>query len=185
MHNAKTPSTRLSSVAKMMVSLLLVSMIACTGTSQVARDASPTLKVSLEEYEFTPIDKSEEAWKGELSEQAFYVLREKGTERAFTGEYWNHKAHGVYTCAGCDLPLFDSDTKFKSGTGWPSFYAPKYANTISSEEDHSLGMTRVEVLCGRCDGHLGHVFSDGPAPTGLRYCINSVSLNFKESKDTQ
>ena len=123
--------------------------------------------------------KSNEDWKKELSADEYYVLREKGTERAFTGDLWDNKKKGIYTCAGCNLPLFESDTKFKSGTGWPSFYQPVNKENIIEDSDYSLGMERVEVLCARCDGHLGHVFPDGPKPTGLRYCINSVSLNFE------
>lgn len=122
--------------------------------------------------------KSEAEWKKELEPLAFRVLRQHGTERSFTGKYWNNKAKGVYTCGGCSLPLFDSATKYKSGTGWPSYYQPIKEEYITEITDNSYGMTRVEVVCARCDGHLGHVFPDGPQPTGLRYCINSVSLGF-------
>jgi peptide-methionine (R)-S-oxide reductase len=128
------------------------------------------------------IVKSNAEWKKELSGDEYYVLRQKGTERAFTGDLWDNKKKGTYTCAACDLPLFESSTKFKSGTGWPSFYQPLTKESIIEDSDYSLGMERVEVLCARCDGHLGHVFSDGPKPTGLRYCINSVSLNFEEKE---
>ena len=128
------------------------------------------------------VHKSPEEWKAQLNEMEYYVLREKGTERAFTGDLWDHKGEGVYTCAACALPLFDSVTKFKSGTGWPSFWKPLKAEHIAEETDRSFGMQRVEVLCARCDGHLGHVFPDGPEPTGLRYCINSVSLDFVEKE---
>ncbi|MEZ5057655.1 MAG: peptide-methionine (R)-S-oxide reductase MsrB [Saprospiraceae bacterium] len=124
--------------------------------------------------------KKAKEWKKELTEQEFYVLREKGTERAFTGDLWDNKKEGIYTCAACDFPLFSSNTKFKSGTGWPSFYEPINTYCIAEETDGSLGMERTEVLCHKCGGHLGHVFPDGPKPTGLRYCINSVSLNFEE-----
>lgn len=124
------------------------------------------------------VEKSDEAWKQALTEQEFYVLRKEGTERAFTGDLWNHHEHGTYVCAGCGLPLFASDTKFDSGTGWPSFYKPISEDCIADKSDNSYGMDRTEVECARCGGHQGHVFPDGPPPTGLRYCINSVSLDF-------
>lgn len=128
------------------------------------------------------IEKSEAAWKKELSDYEYYILREKGTERAFTSNLLNNKEAGVYTCAACSLPLFLSDTKFKSGTGWPSFYAPINDINVAEIADMSYGMVRTEVVCARCDGHLGHVFSDGPKPTGLRYCINGVALDFEEKE---
>lgn len=129
-----------------------------------------------------PIQKTDAQWKTELTEDQYYVLREKGTERAFTGVYWNNKEKGTYYCAACQTPLFSSDTKFKSGTGWPSYYAPINNTNVATETDSSFGWNRTEVLCGKCGGHLGHVFEDGPKPTGLRYCINSVSLSFKTDK---
>lgn len=126
--------------------------------------------------------KSEEIWKSELDPMAFYVLREKGTERAFSGTYNDYKKSGTYACNACGLDLFSSSAKFDSGTGWPSFYEPIDRTHVHEESDNTLGMRRVEVLCRRCGGHLGHVFDDGPKPTGLRYCMNSVSLEFKEEK---
>lgn len=126
--------------------------------------------------------KTAEEWKSELTEQEFYVLRQAGTERAFSGDLWDNKEEGTYTCAACGLPLFESSTKFKSGTGWPSYYQPIDPAHIIEHEDRSHGMVRTEVVCARCQGHLGHVFPDGPRPTGLRYCINSVSLDFEADK---
>ena len=127
----------------------------------------------------TTMKKPEEYWKLKLSPEAFRVARKKGTERAFTGEYWNEKRDGVYVCICCEAPLFSSETKFDSGTGWPSFFAPLEKEHIEEETDVSFFMKRTEVHCKECGAHLGHVFPDGPKPTGLRYCINSVSLNFK------
>jgi peptide-methionine (R)-S-oxide reductase len=120
----------------------------------------------------------EDKWKNTLSKDQYYVLRQKGTEPPFTGRYWNHHEKGIFKCAGCGTPLFDSKTKFESGTGWPSFYAPISEGNVEEKRDLSYGMIRTEILCSKCQGHLGHVFNDGPKPTGLRYCINSVSLEF-------
>jgi peptide-methionine (R)-S-oxide reductase len=122
---------------------------------------------------------SEAEWKERLTPLEYEVLRQKGTERAFTGEFWDHKKGGTYICAACGLPLFSSETKFRSGTGWPSYYEPINSENVGEVEDRSYGMVRTEVICTRCDSHLGHVFPDGPEPTGLRYCINSVSLDFE------
>ena len=124
-------------------------------------------------------DTSKEEWKKKLTKEQYQVLREKGTEPAFTGKYWNQQEKGVYKCAGCGAPLFSSETKFESGSGWPSFYEPIDEANVQEEKDTSHGMVRTEVLCKNCGGHLGHVFNDGPKPTGCRYCINSISLDFE------
>jgi peptide-methionine (R)-S-oxide reductase len=128
------------------------------------------------------VKKTDEEWKKVLTPMQYKVLRQKGTERAFTGALLDNHEKGVYTCAACGAELFSSDTKFESGSGWPSFYAPIAEQNVATEVDNSLGMRRVEVLCPRCGGHLGHVFDDGPRPTGLRYCINSASLDFEKSE---
>jgi len=122
------------------------------------------------------IEKTDQEWKQELTPEQFHVCREKGTERPFTGEYTNSKEKGVYRCVACGNELFDSSTKFDSGTGWPSFYQPMQPESVDTETDQSYGMVRTEVKCNSCGAHLGHVFPDGPRPTGMRYCINSVSL---------
>ena len=125
------------------------------------------------------IQKSEQEWRAELTPDQYRVLREKGTERAFTGEHNDNKAKGVYTCAACGQELFSSEAKYDSGSGWPSFYAPIDEEKVDEERDTTHGMIRTEVLCSRCESHLGHVFDDGPQPTGQRYCMNSVSLKFE------
>lgn len=125
------------------------------------------------------IKKSEAEWREELTDEEYRVMRQKGTERAFTGEYYDLDEEGVYRCAACGQPLFTSDTKYHSGSGWPSFYQPVSEETIEEQKDTSHFMVRTEVTCSRCGAHLGHVFTDGPQPTGLRYCINSVSLDFE------
>jgi peptide-methionine (R)-S-oxide reductase len=128
------------------------------------------------------VEKTDDEWRKELTPEQYHVLREAGTERAFTGAYWDHHEKGVYHCAACGLALFSSDTKFDSGTGWPSYYAPISEGNIIKETDRSFGMSRTEVKCRRCGSHLGHVFDDGPRPTGLRYCMNSVSLKFEKAQ---
>ena len=127
-------------------------------------------------------ERTEKDWREQLTPEQYQVLREKGTERAFTGKYWDHHGQGAYRCAGCGEVLFLSDDKFDSGCGWPSFTEPAAGENVQEHEDRSHGMARVEVTCRRCGGHLGHVFEDGPKPTGLRYCINSASLDFEEKK---
>ncbi|MFX0031759.1 MAG: peptide-methionine (R)-S-oxide reductase MsrB [Candidatus Hodarchaeota archaeon] len=126
---------------------------------------------------------SEDDWEKKLTKEQFHVLRQKGTERPFTGKYWNNHEKGIYYCAGCGTPLFDSNNKFDSGTGWPSFTAPIENKVVSEKSDLSFGMKRTEILCSKCGGHLGHVFKDGPKSTGLRYCINSISLKFDSKEE--
>jgi peptide-methionine (R)-S-oxide reductase len=125
------------------------------------------------------IHKTEAEWKAQLSSKAYDVLREKGTEWPYTSQWLKNKAKGTYVCAGCGNPVFASETKYESGTGWPSFYAPYQKNSVEEHEDRGFAMTRTEVVCARCGGHLGHVFDDGPKPTGLRYCMNGVALDFR------
>lgn len=160
--------------------LLFVST-SCSQSGQVQTKEQPvsTTQPTTEKTAVQKLLKTEAAWRKQLSEQEYYILREKGTERPGTGKYLNNKAEGLYHCVGCMLPLFTSDSKFKSGTGWPSFYDVFDATYVLEVDDSSHGMTRTEIVCGRCNGHLGHVFDDGPKPTGLRYCVNGNILEFK------
>jgi peptide-methionine (R)-S-oxide reductase len=160
--------------------LLLAGSIACDSTAPAAaEEKGKNVNVA---NGIEKVVKTEEEWKKALTPEQYHVLRKKGTERAFTGEYHDHKGKGTYVCAACGLPLFSSETKYDSGTGWPSFWQPIDPKNIGTEEDRSFFSVRTEVHCARCGGHLGHVFTDGPRPTGLRYCMNSVSLKFVPAK---
>lgn len=150
-----------------LISIIVAGFVFAADKSESKADAKSQVR---------KVQKSEAEWKKQLTAEQFRVLRKEGTERSFSGKYWNDKRPGTFHCAGCQAPLFAADTKYKSGTGWPSFWQPISKEAVGTKVDKKLWATRTEVHCGACGGHLGHVFSDGPKPTGLRYCINSVSL---------
>ncbi len=167
-----------------------VTAVAGTKTNAVTSTSKPSVAALPPKMKPQPVIKTDAEWRKQLTPEQYRVLRQKGTEQAFTGAYWNHHEEGTYKCAGCGTPLFGSGTKFDSGCGWPSFYQPTAGANIAAQLDLSHGMRRTEVLCSRCGGHLGHVFNDGPRPTGLRYCINSASIEFdpkaaKDAKETK
>lgn len=158
-----------------------VALAFCGAAALFAKAQAPSSTKNIPATLNIPVKKltvSNDEWRKRLTAQQYNVLRQEGTEAPYTGAYWNNHAKGQYVCAACGLPLFSSDTKFESGTGWPSYYQPLAKNAVVEKTDTTLGMVRTEVECARCGGHLGHVFDDGPQPTGLRYCMNSVSLKF-------
>ena len=168
--------------AILILAVALAALASVTRAVRAGRPAEPASEVKKVDETVGHVVKTDAEWKRQLTPQQYRVLRHMGTEIAFTGRYWNQHAPGVYRCAGCGLALFASDTKFDSGTGWPSFWAPLAANHVKVDKDASHGMVREEVECARCGGHLGHLFDDGPAPTHLRHCINSAALDFAPAK---
>jgi peptide-methionine (R)-S-oxide reductase len=181
------------SAKSIVVWALLLGSVSCSGSGSPAPQADPQsgkdaqsgseVKASMASGETTA--GTDEEWKEKLTPEQFRICRGKGTERAFTGKYWNTKTPGTYVCAACGNPLFSSETKYDSGSGWPSFWAPAADGAVKTDEDLSLGMTRTEVLCSKCQSHLGHLFDDGPAPSHQRYCINSASLSLVEKPQAE
>lgn len=154
--------------------LVAITLVACGAAFQAPQQSTPNIKF--------PVRKTDAEWKKQLTEDQYNILRQAGTEPPFHNKFWDNHAKGIYRCAACDQELFSSDTKFDSGTGWPSFWKPLDSKRVVEKHDSSFGMDRVEVLCSRCGGHLGHVFDDGPQPTGLRYCMNSGAMKFAPKK---
>lgn len=159
----------------------IVQLVVCLAVFQACAQ-QPQNKATTNNSTMAKVTKTDEEWKKLLTDEQYYILRQKGTERAFTGKLNNVHEHGIFICAGCGNELFSSDTKYDSGSGWPSFYAPKSESSVAEHKDSTLGMIRTEIVCARCNGHLGHMFDDGPKPTGMRYCMNSGAMQFKTTK---